>query len=217
MDLHEIWPPFALTIRSGDIELSPVRESDYPELADIARGGVRRDGVQAFLVDWDTGDDVSIARSIAQYQWSTRANFTPDDWTVEFTVRASGRVVGVQGVSAKDYLKTRTVTTGSWLARQEQGQGIGTRMRAAVVRAFAEEFSAARFETAYFDGNEASRRVSEKLGYAPNGGHRVVAQDGRARTEHGMVLDAATRSEDEDEISVEGAEVFRRFIGLTEC
>lgn len=216
MDLREIWPPFALIIRSDEIEMTPVRESDYPELADIARGGVRREGVRAFLVDWDSGDDVSIARSIAQYQWSTRANFKTEDWTVEFVVRVAGRVVGVQGVSAKDYLKTRTVTTGSWLAREEQGHGIGTRMRRAIVRAFAEEFSAARFETAYFEGNAASRRVSEKIGYTPNGAHRIVAQDGRARTEHGMVLDVAALRPDDADFSVVGAEVFRRFIGLTE-
>lgn len=216
MELSEIWPPFALSIRSGDMELSPVREADYPELAELARGGVRRNGVAAFLVDWDNGDDASIARSIAQYQWSTRANFRIDEWTVEFTVRVADRAVGVQGVSAKDFLRTRTVTTGSWLSRREQGRGIGTRMRSMTLRAFADEFSVLTFETAYFTGNDASRRVSEKLGYRPNGEHRVLAQDGRAITEHRMIVDAAGVPPSADPVTVEGAEVFRRFVGLTE-
>ncbi len=77
MDLAEIWPPFGLRITTGDMELTPTREADLPELAEIARGGVRRDGVRAFLVDWDSGTDEEIGRSIAQYQWGTRANYSP--------------------------------------------------------------------------------------------------------------------------------------------
>ncbi|MDN5594563.1 MAG: N-acetyltransferase, partial [Brevibacterium sp.] len=100
MDLEDVWPPFSLRIRCGHIELSPVRESDYSELADIAAGGVRRNNIPAFLVNWDSGTPEEIARSIAQYQWGTRANFRVDDWTMEFTVRVNGRAVGVQGVSA---------------------------------------------------------------------------------------------------------------------
>ncbi|WP_228278498.1 hypothetical protein [Brevibacterium limosum] len=91
MDIPEVWPPFALHLRSGDMELSPAREADTPELAEIARGGVRRDGIEAFLDDWDSGSDEQVARSLAQYHWSTRATFTVDDWTMEFTVRAGGR------------------------------------------------------------------------------------------------------------------------------
>ncbi len=40
-------------------------------------------------------------------------------------------------------------------------------MRRAVIEAFIGDFGAARFDTAYFQGNHASRRVSEKLGYSP--------------------------------------------------
>lgn len=103
MDIEEIWPPYALHLQSGDMELSPVREDDLPELAELVRGGLRRNGVQAFLVDWDSGSDEQIARSLAQYHWGTRANFTVDDWTIEFTVRVSGRAVGVQGVTGRRF------------------------------------------------------------------------------------------------------------------
>ncbi|WP_211168076.1 hypothetical protein [Brevibacterium sp. 'Marine'] len=48
MDISEIWPPFALHLRSGNMELSPVKEADIPELAQIARGGVKRNGIEAF-------------------------------------------------------------------------------------------------------------------------------------------------------------------------
>ena len=213
MELSQIWPPFGLRITTAVMELAPTREADYGELAEIARGGVRRDGVQAFLVDWDSGTDEEVARSIAQYQWGTRANFRTEDWTLEFTVRVGGRVVGVQGISATDYTRTLSVTTGSWLALTEQGRGFGTRMRRALLTAFAEHFDTRVFHTAYVEGNDASRRVSEKLGYRPNGEKLIVVQDGQAHREHQLVLDAADLVRDE-EIGVTGAEAVRRFLGL---
>ncbi|WP_226830709.1 MULTISPECIES: GNAT family N-acetyltransferase [unclassified Brevibacterium] len=215
MDLEEIWPPFGLNIRCGHMELSPVRESDYPELADIANGGVRRDDLPAFLVNWDSGTQEEIAQSIARYQWSTRANFRVDDWTIEFTVRVDGRAVGVQGVSAKDFVRTRSVSTGSWLALNEQGKGYGTRMRQTAVTTFTDHFGASEFHSGFFEGNAASRRVSEKLGYSPNGMKTIVAQDGQARMEHQVILPAEDIRRGQDPVEVVGAEVVRRFLGLS--
>lgn len=215
MELEEIWPLFALRIRSGDMELSPVREADYPDLADIANGGVRRNNIPAFLVNWDSGTPEEIARSIAQYQWGNRASFRIEDWTIECTVRVNGRVVGVQGISAKDFPATRSVSTGSWLALHEQGQGYGTRMRSAAVTAFADHFDALEFHSGYFEGNESSRKVSEKLGYSPNGVKTIVAQDDQAHTERQVVLAAADINRGPDPLQVEGTEVVRSFLGLT--
>lgn len=214
MELEEIWPPFALRIRCGDMELSPVRESDYPELADIAGGGVRRHDLPAFLVNWDSGTRDEVARSIAQYQWSTRANFRVNDWTIEFTVRVGGRVVGVQGVSAQDFPRTRSVSTGSWLALHEQGRGYGTRMRRAAVTAFADHFDAVSFHSGFFQGNDASRKVSEKLGYSPNGVKTIVAQDASAHVERQVILAAADIKRGSDLVEVVGTERVRRFLGL---
>lgn len=214
MELEEIWPPFALRIRCGDMELSPVRESDYPALADIANGGVRRQGRTAFLVNWDSGNREEIARSIAQYQWGTRANFRVDAWTIEFTVTVDDRVVGVQGVSAQDFPRTRSISTGSWLARHDQGKGYGTQMRRAAVTAFADHFDALSFHSGFLCGNDSSRRVSEKLGYSPNGVKTIVAQDGQAHVEHQVILGAKDIDRGPDPVEVAGAEVVRRFLGL---
>lgn len=214
MDLEDVWPPFALKIQCGDMELSPVRESDYPELAVIADGGVRRHGKPAFLVNWDSGSHAEVARSIAQYQWSTRANFRVDDWTIEFTVRVAGRVVGVQGLSAKDFVRARSVSTGSWLSLNEQSMGYGTRMRRAAITAFADHFDAAVFHSGYLEGNDASRRVSEKLGYSPNGVKTILAQDGLAHTEQQVILAASNIVRGPEPVQVAGSEAVRHFLGL---
>src|SRR5699024_4670913 len=92
MLIHRICPHYALHLRCADMALSPVRDTDLPELAEIARNGVRRHGVQAFPVDWDTGSPEQIARSLAQYHWATRAGLTVEKWTIEFTVRVADRV-----------------------------------------------------------------------------------------------------------------------------
>ncbi len=214
MVIEDIWPPYALRLSSGDMELSPVREVDLPELAEIARGGVRRNGVQAFIVDWDSGSDEQIARNLAQYHWATRANFTVDDWTIEFTVRVGERIVGIQGVTGRRFPQTRTVSTGSWLARAEQGKGLGTRARGIMIDAFITHFDAERFETAYFDGNVASRRVSEKLGYSPNGDRRTIGQNGTTQIENKMVLFSEDFRRHPGEVEVAGAETVRAFLGL---
>lgn len=86
---------------------------------------------------------------------------------MEFTVRVDGLAVGVQGVNGHRYPLTKAVSTGSWLALPEQGRGYGTRMRRIIIETFIRYFDATRFDTAYFEGNVASRRVSEKLGYSP--------------------------------------------------
>lgn len=214
MDLEAVWPPFALRLQCGDMELSPVREADLPELAAIAKGGIRHGSFPAFLVDWDSGSDEQIARNLAQYHWSTRADWSVDNWTIEFTVRVSGRAIGIQGVSADRFPLSRTVSTGSWLATTAQGQGYGTLMRRIIISAFISEFGAVRFDTGYVEGNEASRRVSEKLGYSPNGNRTIIVQDRHAHTEHCMTLHADNFTNSTPAITVTGAVPVRQFLGL---
>ena len=63
----------------------------------------------------------------------------------------------------------RTVETGSWLGRPYQRQGIGTEMRAGVLALAFDGLGAEIATSGAVEGNPASRRVSEKLGYEPNG------------------------------------------------
>ena len=55
--------------------------------------------------------------------------------------------------------------TGSWLGTAFQRRGLGTEMRAAVLELAFRGLGAEVAESAWLEGNEASRRVSEKLGY----------------------------------------------------
>ena len=79
------------------------------------------------------------------------------------------RPIGIQELRATGFPTLRTVETGSWLGRAFQGQGIGTEMRAAVLALAFDGLGAEVASSGAMDGNAASRRVSEKLGYEPNG------------------------------------------------
>ena len=64
--------------------------------------------------------------------------------------------------------------TGSWLGLRHQGRGIGTEMRAAVLLFAFDHLGATRARSAAFVDNPASLRVSEKLGYRPDGTETIV-------------------------------------------
>ena len=84
------------------------------------------------------------------------------------------RPIGIQELRATGFATLRTVETGSWLGRAFQGKGIGTEMRAAVLALAFDGLGAEVATSGAIDGNAASRRVSEKLGYEPNGESRVA-------------------------------------------
>jgi RimJ/RimL family protein N-acetyltransferase len=83
-------------------------------------------------------------------------------------------VVGTQELGASEFTVTHEVATGSWLGLRHQGRGIGTEMRAAVLMFAFDALGATRARSGAFVGNAASLRVSEKLGYRPDGSETVV-------------------------------------------
>lgn len=211
---EEIWPPFGLVIRCGDLTLTPVRESDYPEIAGAAAHGVRSDGVRTFSVGWDLGTPLEVARRLAIFHWSLRADFTPARWHIEFTVRRAGTVIGVQGIRADRYPETRAGSTGSWLGKPYQGMGSGTLIRQMLASAFFDHFGAYELYTGYFAGNDASRKVSEKCGYRPNGQRWTPDDTGSASREYALVLTPETLVRPYERVAVSGAENFAEFLGL---
>jgi RimJ/RimL family protein N-acetyltransferase len=98
---------------------------------------------------------------------------------VNFLVRDAGRVLGMQTLAATDFGVLREVRTGSWLTRAAQGRGRGTEMRHAVVALALDHLGARVARSTAFTDNVASRRVSERLGYASDGVEQHVRR-GRA-------------------------------------
>jgi RimJ/RimL family protein N-acetyltransferase len=73
--------------------------------------------------------------------------------------------VGTQSLLAERFAAERVVGTGSWLGRAAQGRGLGTEMRAAVLELAFRGLGTSAATSGWLEGNWASARVSEKLGY----------------------------------------------------
>lgn len=212
--IHELWPPFGLTITYGPVTLSPVRDADLAELDALAQAGVHAPTEMPFYFPWTVGTPDEIRLRLMQYHWARRAAMSPASWTLETAVRFDGEVVGCQSISTTDYLVTRTGETGSWLGMQHHGRGIGTLMRQALCTFMFDHLDAAEVTSAAFVDNPASIGVSRKVGYRDNGVGRLKRRDGEMALNQKLVLTNESLNRAEHELTVEGVRPLREFLGL---
>ncbi|GGK29989.1 hypothetical protein GCM10008955_24720 [Deinococcus malanensis] len=98
-----------------------------------------------------------------------RGNVCPDSWRLYFVVMLGDQPVGMQDLIGVKFDTLKTVTTFSWLAPGIRRQGLGREMRAAILHLAFEGFGALEAASEAFFDNVASNRVSEVMGYQPNG------------------------------------------------
>ena len=215
MDLQHIWPLFGLEIETPRLVLRPVRDEDLPGLADAALSGVHEPDRTPFSVPWTDAPAEQLPRNLAQFQWSLRNRFSPQNWTVAFAVHHQGRIIGSQDLSAYAFSDRRTVNTGSWLARSAQGQGLGTEMRAGLLAFSFDVLGAEWAESGAAAWNGASLRVSEKLGYRPNGVTRVSPRAGEPVDEQHLRLNREDFVRPAWAIAVRGQDAALAQLGIT--
>lgn len=188
--LIDHFPLIGLRLTTPRLELRLPSAEELSELAELAAEGIHDPDASPFFVPWTDAPPAEVARRVIHYHWRQLGEWTPRDWSLNFTVFRSGAVVGVQEISARDLDITRQVRTGSWLGRRYQGQGIGTEMRAAVLHLAFAGLNADEALSGAFDHNVASLAVSRKLGYEPNGHQRHVIH-GKMILEHRLCLTRA--------------------------
>lgn len=170
--LAQFWPPFALTMTATDGErsiiLRVVRDDDLVELSDITEADIYGSEVPSYAFVWLNAPYPERVAASFQFRWNNRAQLKPESWSLDFVARDAntGEVIGGMDIRATDFAKTRTVETGSWVFHKHQGSGYGSLMRHALIQLAFDVFGAARVETGWHEGNIASARVSEKLGYS---------------------------------------------------
>jgi RimJ/RimL family protein N-acetyltransferase len=213
--LDELWPVFALQIRSGPITLSAIRDTDLPELVALVEAGIHDPAEMPFLFPWTDAPAEELAANCLRHWWSNRVDFAPDHWKLDLVVRHEGTVVGLQGLRTRDFPVTRTGETGSWLGRAYQGQGIGTTMRQAICAFAFDYLDAAELTSGAFLDNPASMAVSRKCGYRPNGTVRVQRRPGELAINQHLVIGPGDLRRPPWPIEVDGADGVRRLMGLT--
>jgi RimJ/RimL family protein N-acetyltransferase len=176
-------------LRTPSLELRLGSEDELRALGEIAARGVHPAEQMPFSVAWtDRSAEPSFLEDFCAYHRERLATWSTDEWHLNLLVWESDELVGTQELLSERFAETREVGTGSWLGLPFQGRGIGTEMRAAVLELAFRGLGAATAVSAWLDGNDSSRRVSEKLGYIP-AGTGVESPRGEPLTAHTVRLE----------------------------
>jgi RimJ/RimL family protein N-acetyltransferase len=168
-------PLHALRLRTPRLELRLGTHEELVALGHLAERGIHPPEEMPFAIAWtDAVGEPGFLDGFLAYHESTLADWSPAAWTLNLLVWAEGELAGTQGLIGERFAETRRVHTGSWLGAAYQRRGLGTEMRAAVLELAFRCLGAEIAWSAWLEGNDASRRVSEKLGY------RVVGAEERS-------------------------------------
>ncbi|MFF2620556.1 GNAT family N-acetyltransferase [Oerskovia jenensis] len=213
----ELWPPSGLRVVSGDLELRHLDEDLLYGLAAVGGEGIHDEGFMPFAFPWSRGSAVEVGRSILAYQWGAASRIAPASWAIELAVVRDGEVLGVQALTASDFVVTRTAESGSWLGRRFQGAGVGTLARLMILELLFEGFDARTATTSAWEDNAPSHGVTRKLGYRRNGAE-TLAREGTPAVNVRYRLDREDWDERPEalrpEVTLHGVGPVREMLGL---
>lgn len=206
------WPLRHLELHTPRLSLRPDDDDGLRELAALATRGIHPAEQMPFSVPWTDQEPVDLARGVMQHHWTARGAVTPQRWSLHFLVRRDGAVVGTQTLSATEFPVIREVSSGSWVGRAHQGDGIGTEMRAAVLAFAFDHLGALAARSSAFGDNIASRKISRKLGYRGDGTDTVTPRGTRV-TEYRLLLRQANFQRPQWTLEVDGLDACRSMLG----
>ena len=213
---HPHWPLFDLVVRTPRLELRLPSDRELFALADVAARGIHDPAWMPFLIPWTDAASPELERSALQHWWRQRADWQPGDWHYCAGVFVAGEPVGVQELHAVEFPALRSLSTGSWLGRAHQRQGIGTEMRAAALHLAFDGLGAREAVSGAWSDNRASLEVSRRLGYVENGVERRLRR-GAPTTHVNLVLTRdAWASRRRDDIEVLGLEPCLELFGVSQ-
>lgn len=235
--LEEIWPPFGLRIDTPRLALRVIRETDFPDYVAAATSGVTRTERNPFVHAWNEKSPEGLVRASLPWLWSSREKIGPKSWLLMLgvflkpeaaaddgadgapaadgaagVVRDGERLIGMQDCGAEHWPVLRTVTSGSWLRADAQGNGYGREMRAGMLLWAFDHFGAEYAASGAYEWNERSRRVSLGLGYQVVGRSRVPdAHAEQAQWHDDYRLPAADLVRPDWKVQVQGSDRLRAF------
>lgn len=212
--LVEYWPIFGLRLATPRLRLNPMTDDDLVETLDLIVSGIHDSARMPFQMPWTDAPREELIPNTLRHYWTARGSWTPQAWAVPFVVRRTGVLVGIQELSGRNFAVTRTVDTGSWLGAAHQRHGIGTEMREAVLQFAFDHLKAERADSGAFLDNPASLRVSQKLGYRPDGTAVLERRPGERAVEQRLTLDPGRFVRSNWAVQIRGLAGCRGFFGL---
>ena len=210
-----IWPLFDLRVSTPRLTLRYLTDELGVQLAELAALGIHERETMPFSEPWTDVAPPELQRNSLRYFWRCRAETTVDSWHLNFAVlEQGGDVVGACSMDATDFPTARTATTGSWLGRRHQGQGLGREMRQAALHLIFAGLNGERATTRAWHDNVASLRVTRSLPYTEDG----AAQEMRRDREDTMLAFSMTRWQWEpirrNDIQIDELSAVRKFLGI---
>ncbi len=210
--LEELWPLFGLRVRCGPLEMRPVQDADLPEVLAVVQGGIHEPERMPFYFPWTDATGDEQVRNTLQHYWRSRAEVSPEKWSIELGVWRDGCFRGIQAVSTQDFAVTRTGETGSWLGMPYQGRGTGTLMRQAICVLCFDHLGFTEITSGAFLDNPESWRSAARSATSRTAGSgssaATPARSTAAAADAGGAGAAAVR------VEVEGVAAYARLLGI---
>jgi RimJ/RimL family protein N-acetyltransferase len=211
---HDHWPLFDLEVRTPRLGLRYLDDALAEQLVAVAARGVHDPAVMPFLVPWTDLPSPQLEQEALRFYWTTRASVRPDSWNLQFAVLVEGQVVGACDLGAEHFAELRQFTTGSWLGREFQAQGLGSEFRMAALTLGFDGLGAEYALTGMWHDNAASLGVTKSLGYDFEGRRRALRR-GVADEMLGYRMGRAHwETIRRDDITMVGVERARVFLGV---
>jgi RimJ/RimL family protein N-acetyltransferase len=164
------YPPLNVQVHTPRLSLLGATDDLLERLVPLVRKGV------ATAPPWPFDDPMSLYQDNPDREWAWfrriwagRARVSDGFWRLYFVVVAGGEPVGMQDLVGDEFSALGTVHTFSWLSPEARGRGLGKEMRQAVLHLAFEGLGAREATSDAFTDNHASNRISQALGYEPNG------------------------------------------------
>lgn len=164
------YPPLNVAVHTPRLSLLGATDELLERLVPTVRKGV------ATQAPWPFDDPISLYKEGPEREWawlravwSGRGRVSADFWRLYFVVVINGQPMGMQDLIGTEFAAFGTVSTFSWLSPDVRGGGFGKEMRQAVLHLAFDGLGAREANSEAFVDNHASNRVSEAVGYVPNG------------------------------------------------
>lgn len=213
--IAEIWPPYGLVIRAGELTMTALREADVPEVVALVEAGIHDPAVMPFSFPWTDAPAEEIPGDYMRFFGRTLAGTGAGNAALELVVRRGGEIVGMQALNGQDVRTTRRLESGSWLGLRFQRQGIGLAMRQAICTFAFDHLGLDVVTSGAWADNTASLRISQRVGYRET---RREQWQRRGEPSEMVLLELLPEHfvPGPETVEVEGAEPLRRFLGLTD-
>ena len=149
-----------LVIDTPRLQLRPIALSDVDDLYAHAS-----DPEVARMMSWNAHADRDVTREYVERQLATRAAGTDLAWAIVQGGRAFGCIALVQIEWAFRAWRLDRAELGYWMGRPMWGQGYMTEAATAATRWAFETLGLHKVTIGCVDGNHASKRVIEKIGF----------------------------------------------------